>query len=322
MELKHIRYFMSVARHKSFSKAAAELMIAQPAISRQIQLLEEELGVKVLFRTTRGVELTPAGAELYRKGAEILDSVEQLSRSLRSQGTRLQGKVSIGIPPSCTELFAPVIMSCCQSELPDVELRIIEGMSVFLEDWLSIGKIDLAILSGIPSNAATLYSAFAEEELVVFGAERLIGRSAQEIACEELCDLDLIMAKAFRLSVAEQLGIDAQLLRCAMEIDSVPAIKKIVLSGHYATILPRSLITDIDRESGIMMRSIASRPRRNLFVSAHPRLATSSAIKAVRGVLLGPVRKALVGANQDGRDGLVDSRPGAFQSDRTGQLLA
>jgi LysR family transcriptional regulator, nitrogen assimilation regulatory protein len=304
VDVKHIRYFLSVATHKSFSKAAAELAIAQPAISRQIQLLEEELGVKVLFRTTRGVELTPAGEELYLKGGEIVESVDQLSRSLRSRAGQLHGKVSIGIPPSCTELLVPLIISHCQVELPDVELRIIEGITVFLEDMLGAGSIDLAVLSGIPAKPSTLYSSFAEEELVLVGSERLIGRCETDIDREELCGVNLIMTKAFRAGVAGQLSIDVELLRCAMEIDSVPAIKKIVASGFYATILPRSLITSVDQRAGMKIRSIASRPRRNLFIGAHPRLATSSAIRAVRDVIVGSVRTGLVMPNRGGHDRL------------------
>jgi LysR family transcriptional regulator, nitrogen assimilation regulatory protein len=294
VELKHIRYFVSVAKHKSFSKAALELTIAQPAISRQIQLIEEELGVKVLFRTTRGVELTESGEEFYRRGMEILESVDDLCRSVRSRAGTPKGKVAIGIPPSCTELLAPLIVSHCQQRLPEVELRIIEGLTVFLEDLLGAGRIDIAVLSGIPAKTSTLYSAFAEEEMVLVGTERLLGKDGEgDIGLEELCQLSLIMAKSFRAGVAEQLGIKNDLLRCAMEIDSVPATKKIVASGHYATILPRSLITPIDRECGVMVRSIASRPSRSLFIGAHPRLATSSAIKGVRDVLLGSVRNAL-----------------------------
>ncbi|WP_162939734.1 LysR family transcriptional regulator [Neorhizobium sp. NCHU2750] len=140
VELKQIRYFVSVAKHKSFSKAATELLIAQPAISRQVQLLEEELGTKILFRTTRGVELTSTGEEVYRKGLAILESADELARSVKSQAERPQGKVSIGIPPSCTELFAPLIVEHCQDWLPGVELRIIEGMTVFLEGFLAAGQ--------------------------------------------------------------------------------------------------------------------------------------------------------------------------------------
>jgi LysR family nitrogen assimilation transcriptional regulator len=320
VELKHIRYFASVARHQSFSKAAAELKIAQPAISRQIQLLEEELGVKVLFRTTRGVELTAAGEELYRKGIEVLESMEQLSRSLRSRAGRTHGKVSIGIPPSCSELLAPLIINHCRAELPDVELSIIEGMTVFLDEWLGSGRIDLAILSGVPTKTSTLYSPFAEEELVLAGSKALIGRNADEISREELGSLDLILTKAFRMGVAQQMGIDVQLLRCAIEIDSVPAIKKIVASGHYATVLPRSLITQVDQDGGLVVRSLASKPRRTLFIGAHPRLATSSAIRAVRDVLLGSVRGALVVPDLSGKGCPYDFYPGR-QPSKAGEEL-
>jgi DNA-binding transcriptional LysR family regulator len=90
-DLRRLRYFVAVARERNFTRAAERLSIAQPALSRQVRLLEQELGVELLVRTTHAVELTQAGEFLLERGADLLAAADELSRSVRSLGSGDRG---------------------------------------------------------------------------------------------------------------------------------------------------------------------------------------------------------------------------------------
>lgn len=100
MDLRQLRYFVAVARERNFTRAAEQLHIAQPPLSRQIQLLEEELGVELLSRSARPVRMTEAGRLFYEQALQILGRVEQMAESTRRVGRNQNRVLSIGFVPS------------------------------------------------------------------------------------------------------------------------------------------------------------------------------------------------------------------------------
>lgn len=107
MDLRQIRYFTRVAHLRSFSKAAEQLEVAQPALSRQVQALEEELDVQLLLRTTRGVEPTDAGLVFLERGEKILISIEEMREAVVRAFEHPAGELTLGLPPSLCASFAP-----------------------------------------------------------------------------------------------------------------------------------------------------------------------------------------------------------------------
>ena len=122
MELRHLRYFVAVAEERHFGRAAARLHIAQPPLSQQIRRLEAELGEPLLYRTTRSVELSPAGEVLLDRGREILAAVDAAVEDARRAARGEYGRLAIGFTGSCTYAMLPALAAALRRELPGVVL--------------------------------------------------------------------------------------------------------------------------------------------------------------------------------------------------------
>lgn len=107
MELRHLRYFLAVAEERHFGRAAARLHMAQPPLSQQVRRLEEELGVILLRRTTRRVDLTPAGEAYLARVRTILDAVEAAGQEARRIDSGLEGRLVLGCVGSATYSLLP-----------------------------------------------------------------------------------------------------------------------------------------------------------------------------------------------------------------------
>ena len=122
MELRHLRYFVAVAEERHFGHAAERLHIAQPPLSQQIRRLEAELGEPLLYRTTRSVELAPAGEVLLERGHEILAAVDSAVEDARRAARGEYGRLAIGFTGSCTYAMLPALAAALGRALPGVVL--------------------------------------------------------------------------------------------------------------------------------------------------------------------------------------------------------
>jgi DNA-binding transcriptional LysR family regulator len=145
MELRHLRYFLAVARYQSFSRAAEELHLAQPSLSQQIQHLEQELGVVLFDRSMRRIELTQAGLELFQRATRLLEDMNDMCDIVREVGGARRGKVILGVNPSSAGLLVPHIARAMYERMPGVSLIIREKDSSSLIDMAVERKIDLGL---------------------------------------------------------------------------------------------------------------------------------------------------------------------------------
>lgn len=187
MELRQLRYFVSVAQMKSFSMASRSLGVAQPAMSRQIQQLERELGALLLDRRPRGITLTPTGELFLRRARQILADVEATRQEIGVQGTQLSGQHTLGMPIPVTALLLERLYRECPRKFPGISLRLIEGFSALLPDWLVGGSIDLAILY------ATRHPAIDATPLLTEPLH-LVGARTSELQAMNMCELADIAA--------------------------------------------------------------------------------------------------------------------------------
>lgn len=241
MDLSQFRTLIRVAELGSLSKAADRLHIAQPALSRHIRLLEDELRVRLFDRHGRGMVLTEAGQDVLRHAIRIMDEVELLRAVAVDHGAPLKGVVSIGLPPTASETLSEPLVSVFRVAHPDVTVRIISAYSGYLLDWLHRGEIDVAILYD-PSSARTLrLRPLLEERLYLIGALDAGLSSDTAVEFSSLEGMRLLMPSGnhgLRLlleNYAEAHGIK---LNVTVEADSYAILKGLTRSGHGVTVLP------------------------------------------------------------------------------------
>jgi DNA-binding transcriptional LysR family regulator len=149
VELRHLRYFAAVADHGSFSRASAQLRIAQPALSRQIRALERELGEELFERTAAGVTLTPTGAALIGHARQIL-ALEAATPEVLSHGARPQEVVSVGLPPGIPGATILAMTHVLRADLPGCMVSYVEANSTEQLRLLARGSLDIAIVHQVP----------------------------------------------------------------------------------------------------------------------------------------------------------------------------
>src|ERR1700709_2817668 len=143
MEFRHLTYFVAVAKDLHFRRAAERLHIAQPALSQQIARLEAELGVELLARTRRSVELTDAGRTLLRDARTLLERREQAIVAVRRAAQGQSGTLRVGFVGPVTYSILRTVVRAYRAEFPDVDLTLHELTSVEQIEWLFAGKLDI-----------------------------------------------------------------------------------------------------------------------------------------------------------------------------------
>ena len=242
MELKQIRYFISVATLRSFSKAAEALNVAQPALSRHVKLLEIELGTQLLFRTTRGVVPTEAGFTLLRMGESLLMYTKELREHVSRAAENPTGEVVIGMPQSISPSLAPLILVECRRTYPKLAIRVTEGLSVFLAEWLKLGKIDIAVMTNLGEVGGLQSTHLAWEELVLVADPKLVGRARREIPVAKLGKLPLLLGAHFRPLIESAVSLRKIKLNVLMELDSIDIIKEMITRQPYYSVLPYACV--------------------------------------------------------------------------------
>jgi DNA-binding transcriptional LysR family regulator len=147
MELRHLRYFRAVAEELHFGRAAERLHIAQPPLSQQIRQLERELDVRLFTRSTRKVELTPAGHAYLKRAVAVLDAVDDAGQQARRIALGVEGQLTIGCVGSATYSLLPRLVRALRDELPHVEISVRGEMLAPAQlDALLAGDVDIALL--------------------------------------------------------------------------------------------------------------------------------------------------------------------------------
>ena len=152
-DLRRLQYFLAVARERNFTRAAAQLHIAQPALSRQIRLLEEELGVELLHRTTHEFELTEAGAFLLDRGPAVLAAADELWRGVRTYGSGERGSIVIAYGASASYETAPKLLEALASRHPGVQIATSVKSVTEIVAGVTEGSIDLGLIRCPPADS-------------------------------------------------------------------------------------------------------------------------------------------------------------------------
>jgi LysR family nitrogen assimilation transcriptional regulator len=248
VDLKQLEYFVRVAELGSFTRAALVLGVAQPALSRQVRLLEVELRQTLLLRNGRGATVTEAGRVLLEHGRGILHQIERAREDLGKVGRTPAGRVAVGLPPTVARVMSVPLTRAFRERLPQASLTITEGLSVSMVESLLTGRLDVALLYDSPPSADLELSRLLDEDLVLVSPAAAVPARARArpIALADVATLPLIAPtrpNAIRMRIESAMaGIDAK-PRIALEIDGVAAILALVADGGGHAILPRYAVT-------------------------------------------------------------------------------
>jgi LysR family transcriptional regulator, nitrogen assimilation regulatory protein len=295
MDLKQLEYFVRVAELGSFTRAAIALDVAQPALSRQVRLLEVELRQTLLVRNGRGATPTEAGKLLLAHGRGILHQVERAKEELGRVRGALAGRVAIGLPPSLARVLAVPLTRAFRQKLPQASLSISEGLSVTMQEWLLTGRLDIAVLYNAQPLPEIEIQPLREEELWLV-LQRPPGLSEepppQPMPLRELAEVPLIIPSrpnAVRMQVERELAALGYRPNVALEIDGVSAILDLVADGAGAALLSDNAVASSIRPSAYRLRGIdpPMRTRLSLATSAQrpATLTQQSTIDLIRETL-------------------------------------
>lgn len=289
LDVRKLRYFATVADLASITKAATVLRIAQPALSRQIKQLEEELGLPLFVRGSRRIKLTEAGTALLKHARTIEQDFERLLADMRGRKSP-KGHVVLGIPPTLADSLVPRLVRRISQVHPLISLKVAEGLTPVLADWLARKEAHLAILSLAGSaDAAALPGLLTEdlaaEELVVVdpvGGEK----PPHSYDPAALSGKEMVFSELLGEIVLRQVADPDFRLRCAFHIESVQATKAMVLKGQASTILPVSMLKQEIAAGTLYARPISPGPvQRRLIYAQAAFTPLSQAASAIRDLL-------------------------------------
>lgn len=262
MDLKQLEYFVRVAELGSFTKASLALDVAQPALSRQVRLLEVELRQNLLIRNGRGATPTEAGKLLLEHGRGILHQVARVREELGRVRGALAGRVAIGLPPSLARVLAVPLTRAFREQLPEASLSITEGLSTTMQEWLVTGRLDIAVLYNAQPAPEIEIAPLQHEELLL--VERRPPGLAEEpppppIPLAEVAQMPLVIPSrpnAIRMHVETEMAALGLRPTVALEIDGVPAILDLVADGAGAALLSRNAVARSVRPSAYRTRPL------------------------------------------------------------------
>jgi len=264
MDLKQLEYFVRVAEMGSFTRAAVALNVAQPALSRQVRLLEVELRQNLLVRNGRGATPTEAGQVLLEHGRGILHQVERAREELGRVRTGLTGRVALGMPPSVARVLTVPLMRAFRLAMPEARLSISEGLTTAMQEGLLHGRLDIAMLyNANASNGLDLTPLVREELLLVQARPPGLQEDPPPapMALKDVAALPLVIPSrpnAIRMHVESELARIGCQPHIAFEIDGVPAILELVADGAGSAILSRNAVARSIKPSAFSVRRINS----------------------------------------------------------------
>jgi LysR family transcriptional regulator, nitrogen assimilation regulatory protein len=240
MELRSLHYFVRVAELGSITRAAAHLHLAQPALTRHVQRLEEELGVALFTRANRGVRLTEAGEKLLDSAVRILRDIERTGDEIRAQDAHPSGRIILGITPTLSPVLVPELFARMRQEFPRVELKVMHAGMVRLEEFVIDGRVDIALLSELSRSRLVLSTRLAQEEMVL--VTRPGARPPGIVTAEELGRTALVLGDGLRMAMDALLAGRGIELKVEIEINDHETIRLMVQQGAAASILPYSAV--------------------------------------------------------------------------------
>jgi LysR family transcriptional regulator, nitrogen assimilation regulatory protein len=298
MELRQLRYFVSVVDAGSITRASESLHVVQSAVSHQLRLLEEELGSSLLLRGALGVSPTPEGTALYGHARTILKQVEDAKASVAFQASHVSGSVTIGITGSTAQMCALPILSAVRAAYPDVVLSVHEGVSNALVTALVAGKIDIAIVYASEATEKLDTLSVVSEPLFFATTDpaarrEYAGRTG--VSLSELARWPLLMQSvpgATRAAIDHACAKENIRYTVAAEVNAPAILNSSVLAGLGTAVLPWVSVEMIGHSEDLLILPLVNPAvHREVVIVMRPGSSPSRATTLVRNLAFDKLRE-------------------------------
>jgi LysR family transcriptional regulator, nitrogen assimilation regulatory protein len=290
MNLRQLQYFATVSDLQSVSRAANRLRIAQPALTRHIHVLQRELGVQLFERRGRGISLTKAGELFQQRVKTLLRDLDRAKIEVAALARSAAGPVEVGLPEAISFSLSHVLLKRIHEDLPQISIRIIDGWTGFIIEWLIVGRLDLGIIYDHTLTSDVLHTEplASEEHFLICGPTHKLAKF-RSVNALDLARLPLALPprhNGLRVTVENHLKTIGEKPKVLYEIDSLIAIKQLVKTGQACTVMPLgNVANDVELGHLVMVPLANSTLHRTLFIAwSNERLVTPQ-MKAVIDVI-------------------------------------
>jgi LysR family transcriptional regulator, nitrogen assimilation regulatory protein len=251
MDLQQLRYFVTVAEVENFSLAAHRLRVAQSAVSRQVRLLEEELGATLLRRAGRGVKLTETGEMLRRRATDLIRHADDLRSDIRGRANVPTGILRVGANPSLGDAVFPALARSYMASYPKVRLHLVTDMTMHVQDAIKNGTLDCGIIAFPDRDPSLVVQPVASERL------HLVSHKSSDPGLGALCTVKQLASVPLLLPGLphrERLGYErlaaakGQTLECRMEADSLSILRDLARLGLGHLLLPSTALLKLEQD--------------------------------------------------------------------------
>ncbi len=297
MNLQELRYLVAVARHRHFGRAAEACNVSQPTLSSQIRKLERELGVTLLERTNKRVDITPVGSQILVHAQHALAEAAQMEAVARAARDPLVGALKLGVIPTLAPYLMPLILRPLRLACPGLTLELWEDQTRSLIEGLRNHRLDAALLA-TPADfpEITEIALFDEPLLAALPLDHTLA-SRKRIDEEALASDLLALADGHCLSnqtlavCGARRSAAPSSLQSAMQASTLETLVNLVAAGYGTTLIPALAAPSLGQR-GIVLRPLAHHSSRTIRLASRPGFPRAQALRALEKVIRTAARKA------------------------------
>lgn len=298
MNLQDLRYLVAVAEHRHFGRAAEACNVSQPTLSSQIRKLESELGVTLLERTNKRVNLTPVGGQVLIHAQRALDEAAQMEAIAQAARDPLVGPLRLGAIPTLAPYLMPLILEPLRRDYPGLTIELWEDQTRSLIEGLRNHKLDAALLATPADSPEITEIALFDEPLLAALPRQHPAAAGPTVSEESLGDELLVLADGHCLAnhalaaCAGKSGAARNRLKGSMQASSLETLVNLVAAGYGATLVP-ALAANSLGSRGIVLRPLSGKSTRTIRLARRPGFPRPQALRAIEKVIRRAIENAV-----------------------------
>ena len=304
VDLKRLQYFLMVADYRSFSRASSVIGIAQPALGRQAQRLEDDCGVRLFYRHGRGVTLTPEGELFAERVRPLLRQLAEAADGLGAAEQPLSGAITLGLTPTVMSLIGLPLLQRIRAIAPGIRLNFLTGYSGYVHEWMVDGRLDIAILHDARRSQHIAVDPLAVARLFLVSHPDLAQQSGLpdggDLPLRRLQGLPLALPSAshgLRRTIDQAAGKAKLDLDIQYELDTLALMKDVAMAGIAHTVLAMPAVAS-EVKAGRLSAVALAAPElaTRLMITTSLNRPLTRAGKAVLGQIKPVLREAVAAA--------------------------